>query len=133
MTTLQYVWLVLILPGCLFWIVSFVLVLRLIRATPVLAHVNPPEPEAWPRVSVIIPACNEADTLEAAMRSRLAEDYPNVEFILVDDRSTDETGAIVDRLAAADARIHAIHIGDLPDGWLGKVHALNTATQQATG
>lgn len=88
---------------------------------------------ACPKVSVIIPACNEADTLDAAMASRLADDYPNLEFILIDDRSIDDTGAIVDRIAATDPRVRPLHIDQLPEGWLGKVHALHRGVRLAAG
>ena len=66
------------------------------------------------------------------MSSLLAQDYPNLELILIDDRSTDGTGEIVDRLAA-DPRLVAIHVEELPAGWLGKVNALRVATEAATG
>jgi hypothetical protein len=84
-------------------------------------------------VSVIIPACNEEATIEQALRSRLGEGYPDAEYLVVDDRSTDRTGEIIDRLAAEDPRIVAIHISELPEGWLGKVHALHVAAARATG
>lgn len=119
--------------GCIGWIVQAVLASRAFRATPILSDTSYPAPAAWPRVSLIVPACNESETIEAAARSLLALDYPDLEFILVNDRSTDATGAIIDRLAAADPRVRTIHIRDLPAGWLGKVHALHTATQAATG
>ena len=89
-----------------------------------------PEPNQWPTLCVIIAACNEAGRIEAAARSLLNQDYPKLELVFVDDRSEDETGEIIDRLAAADARLTAIHIDELPDGWLGKVHALHIAMEQ---
>jgi cellulose synthase/poly-beta-1,6-N-acetylglucosamine synthase-like glycosyltransferase len=86
-----------------------------------------------PRLSLIVPACNEEAKLEAAVRSMLKQDYPNLELILINDRSTDGTGAIVDRLAAEFPQIRAIHITELPPGWLGKNHALWAGAQHASG
>ena len=91
-----------------------------------------PPPE-WPAVSVIVPACNEAANIESAVATLIRQDYPNFELILVDDRSTDGTGTIIDRFAASDQRIHALHVQVLPDGWLGKVHALERAVEAAKG
>jgi glycosyltransferase involved in cell wall biosynthesis len=89
-----------------------------------------------PRVSIIIPARNEAPHIEAALRSVLALDYPDYEVFVINDRSTDSTGQIVDRVAAAhlgSPNLHVLHITDLPSGWLGKPHAMWLAAQQATG
>ncbi len=101
------------------------------------ALIEPPEQveprSTWPRVSMIVPACNEADTLEAATRAKLSSDYPNLELVLIDDRSTDGTSEIVDRIAANDPRVRAVHISELPPGWLGKVHALSRGCEGATG
>ncbi len=91
------------------------------------------EREALPALSILVPACNEAATLERAMQSLLALDYPNLEIIAVDDRSTDGTGALLERLAAACPRLRVLHISSLPSGWLGKNHALHVASQEATG
>lgn len=90
-----------------------------------LARAEAPEPSHWPMLSIVVPGCNEADKMEAAARTLLAQDYPNLQIVLVDDRSTDQTGDIVDRLAAEDPRVVAIHVNELPEGWLGKVHALS--------
>lgn len=119
--------------GCLYWLVQWPLIVRVIRRVPNLSDTPADRPGPWPPVSQIVPACNEADTIEAAVQSRLAEGYPDTEIILVDDRSDDGTGAIVDRLAAADARVRPLHIDQLPDGWLGKVHALHCGTAWARG
>lgn len=86
-----------------------------------------------PKVSVIVAARNEARRVEHGLQSVLAQDYPNLEFIVVDDRSTDETGAILDRMARNDPRLHVVHIMELPTGWLGKTHAQHFAGQKATG
>ncbi len=125
-----WVWLAL---GCLAWIASAVLSLRNLLAITVLEDVDHPAPTKWPRLSVIVPACNEVDTLEAASASLRAEDYPELEIWLVDDRSTDGTTALVDRIAALDERVRALHIQELPDGWLGKTHALHVASRHARG
>lgn len=121
------------LLGCALWLLMAWLSLRNLWAVRLFEHVRAPAPQPWPRLSVIVPACNEGATLEAASASLRAQDYPDLEILLVDDRSTDDTGALVDRIAATDPRIRALHVTHLPDGWLGKVHAMHVATQQATG
>ncbi len=91
-----------------------------------------PEPDSWPTVSVVVPARDEGHKIEAGLKSLLASDYPSLEVIALDDRSRDETGAIMDRLAN-DARLNVIHITELPHGWLGKNHALQIGQQRSTG
>ena len=119
--------------GCVYWLWMLVGTIRVGRAVPMLAKAAPPDPGAWPRLSIIIPACNEAAELESALVSVLQQDYPELEIILIDDRSTDGTAAIVDRMAAADPRIVALHVQELPDGWLGKVHAMDLGVRKANG
>ena len=80
--------------------------------------------QALPRVSVVIPARNEARDIEAAVRSHLGQDYPDLEVIVVDDRSTDATPEVLARLAAADARLRVVRGVEPPPGWMGKPHAL---------
>lgn len=90
-------------------------------------------PAAWPRVSLVLAARNEGATLGAAVPTMLALDYPDFEIIAVNDRSEDDTGAVLDRLAAAAPRLRVVHVRELPSDWIGKTHALHTGARQATG
>jgi glycosyltransferase involved in cell wall biosynthesis len=98
-----------------------------------LARLEPFAGNDAPKISVIVAARNEARNIEQALRSVLAQDYRNLEFIVVDDRSTDETGRILDQMTRSDPRLHVVHVTDLPSGWLGKNHALHFGAEQATG
>jgi len=88
---------------------------------------------AFPRVTVVVPARNEERHLAGAMRSILSLDYPDLEIIAIDDRSDDRSGEILDELAAVDSRLRVLHVTELPDGWLGKNHALQCAAEEASG
>ncbi len=125
---LPYAILVALLTFCGFLLALWVWRRQLhVRATP-------PVPEELPMVSIIVPALNEESTVEPAMRSLLALDYPSLEIIAVDDRSTDRTGSILDALAEERPdRLRVIHIDHLPDGWLGKCNALEMAARDARG
>jgi glycosyltransferase involved in cell wall biosynthesis len=106
---------------------------------PKVANIAEPQwnvrlPEA--RVSIIVPARNEAADIEESLTSLLRLDYQDYEVIAVDDRSTDGTGQIMDRLAAipaAQGRLRVIHVDQLPKQWLGKTHAMWSAARRATG
>jgi glycosyltransferase involved in cell wall biosynthesis len=92
-----------------------------------------PPAVSGPFVSIVVAARNEARGIEAAARSLLAIDYPWLEIVAVNDRSADETGAILARLAAGDRRLTAVDVVDLPPGWLGKNHALSIGAAAAAG
>lgn len=96
-----------------------------------------PKPDnSEPRVSIIVPARNEEEHIEPTLLRLLALDYKNYEVIAVNDRSTDRTGAAMDRVAGtpqAQGCLRAIHVASLPAGWMGKPHAMWTAANQASG
>jgi glycosyltransferase involved in cell wall biosynthesis len=120
---------------------------------------NPVAPSGNPRVSIIVPARNEERDIEQSLTQLLALDYDNYEVIAINDRSTDRTGEIMARIAGNQAGhqdhhfvdglragaagqpiaktgrpiLRVIHHRDLPQGWLGKTHAMWTATNAATG
>jgi chlorobactene glucosyltransferase len=87
-----------------------------------------------PLISILVPARNEEHrVLESCIRSILAQDYGRFEVIAVNDRSTDATGAILDRIAQSDDRLHVIEGKELPAGWLGKPYAMQQALNCAGG
>lgn len=89
--------------------------------------------EDGPQLSVIVAARNEEKQIKDSILSQLKQSYENVEWILVNDRSTDTTGKVMDELQQHDSRISVIHIEALPDGWLGKNYALYTGSRHASG
>lgn len=86
-----------------------------------------------PSVSVVVPARDEALGIGEAVRSHLAQDYPDFEVIVVDDRSTDATPTILAGLAAAHPRLRVLSGVEPPPGWLGKPHALHQGAVRAGG
>jgi chlorobactene glucosyltransferase len=88
-------------------------------------------PRGTPRVSVIVPARDEERTIERTVRALLAQTYPDLEVVVVNDRSTDATGAILGSIA--DRRLVVVNGIEPPQGWLGKPHALHLGAGRATG
>jgi glycosyltransferase involved in cell wall biosynthesis len=91
-----------------------------------------------PLVSVIIPARNEAENITACLETIFAQDYPNLEVLVVDDRSTDGTGDVINSLCRRRREegltsCTLIGIEQLPEGWTGKTYALHHVTKQAHG
>jgi chlorobactene glucosyltransferase len=92
-----------------------------------------PPPDEAPLLSVCVPARNEARNISRCVRSLLAQTYPNLEIIVLDDRSTDATPEILHNLAKQDIRLKILSGSDLPPGWAGKPHALTQAAAAARG
>ncbi|MBV5307191.1 MAG: glycosyltransferase [Desulfobulbaceae bacterium] len=86
-----------------------------------------------PRVSIIVPACNEATTIAPALVTLLAQEYEQLEIVVVNDRSTDDTGAVIREIQQRHPRLIVLDLDILPDGWLGKSHALHRGVALATG
>jgi glycosyltransferase involved in cell wall biosynthesis len=84
-------------------------------------------------LSVIIPARDEARALPEALASVLAALPEDGEAIFVDDRSSDETLQIAQRLAETDPRLKVLQVTELPEGWLGKNHALQRGYEESRG
>jgi hypothetical protein len=126
----------------LFWLAAvtaaaFLLVMaELVRGRGKLRHLSAVEPlpqTELPLVSVVVAARDEERNVEEAMGSILAQDLARMELVVVDDRSADRTGEILDRMAAADPRLRVVHVRELPAGWLGKNHALELGAAEAGG
>ena len=119
--------------GCLPWyLVAWGIWLSL-KHVQSLPSISSDGDRSHPRLSVIIAARNEAHTIENALKSVLAQKYPNLEIILVNDRSTDGTDEIFAKLAEKDPRVSIHHVEELPPEWLGKVHALHQGFFRSTG
>lgn len=112
------------------WVAPFAGLFRLANLRPDLA--DAPMASGVP-VSVVIPARNESVTIETVVRSVLASSYRPFELLVVDDRSTDDTAARVERLAAEDSRVRLIRGEPLPPGWYGKPWACLQGYRAAAG
>jgi glycosyltransferase involved in cell wall biosynthesis len=86
-----------------------------------------------PRISLLFAARDEEEKLPGALATLAQIDYPGLEIIGVDDRSEDATGRMLDEFAASHPRFRAIHVKELPAGWLGKPHALQQAFEASSG
>ncbi len=99
---------------------------------PWVKEFAPADDAACQSISLIFAARDEEEKLPSALATLAALDYPHLEIIAVDDRSLDATGRILDEFAAAHQRFRAVHISELPNGWLGKPHALQRAYEAST-
>jgi len=129
------------IAGC---ILAFVWLSRVLDAAlgmPKVADISDPLwdmrlPNGTPSVSIIVPARNEEDHVEESLTRLLQLDYGNYEVIAINDRSVDNTGEIMNRIAVlpeAQGRLRVIHITDLPSGWMGKVHAMWSGGNESSG
>lgn len=121
------------------WLVALAWLSRTLaaaRGLPRIPNLTLPQydltPTDNPSITVIVPARNEAANVAACLTSLLQQDYPNLQIIAINDRSTDATGVIMDALAAQrPTRLRVLHVTQLPTGWLGKTHAMALAARDA--
>lgn len=117
-----------------FWVLSLMAAVRARRGGPqVKATPKAPLPSPAPRMSVVVPARNEEHDIEACVTSLCAQDYPDLEIIVVDDGSTDATAAILARVAAANPRLRVLQATPPKEGWKGKTNAVQQGVAVATG
>lgn len=114
----------------LLWLAGGIQLALARRTIPGLADVDPLPDASLPSLTIVAAARDEAERVEGATRSLLAQDYPGAGVTVVDDRSVDGTGAILDRLSAENPRLRVIHEQSLPEGWIGKCHALARAAAE---
>ena len=105
--------------------------IRGVRKMKFLEDVSPLISSNPPLVSVIIPARNEKRHIESALLSVLGQKYPKLEVVVIDDRSSDGTGEILDRIASLNPLLRVFHLQELPYGWLGKNYALSHGASKA--
>lgn len=121
------------------WLAYFILgflVLRLLVAFTNLftrQWLQPGRPEGTALVSVLIPARNEERNIGKLLESLGRQDYPQLEILVYDDLSTDQTTSLVESCALKDSRIRLLHGKGLPRGWLGKNHACHQLAREAKG
>jgi chlorobactene glucosyltransferase len=130
------IWAVLLLGVACIWASRHVAISQARREQePLRADSFSGPPADPPLVSVLIAAKDEEANIEGAVRSMLDQDYPNFELIVINDRSTDRTGQILESIRAEqpDSRLRVVHIQQLRDGWFGKNNAMREGIEQAKG
>jgi len=126
-------WLVLLGLIALFWSTYGLKVAHDALRLPWLKDCSPAADADCPRISVLFAARDEEKKLPGALATLVAVDYPNLEIVAVDDRSSDATAKILDEFAANHPQLRVVHVRELPAGWLGKPHALQQAYEASSG
>lgn len=100
---------------------------------PWLKNYRPASAAECPTVSLLFAARDEEEKLAAALETLRQIDYPSLEIVAVNDRSSDGTAEIFRAAQDRDPRLKIVTVEELPDGWLGKPHALQRAYEASTG
>ncbi len=134
-SALFWMWMVLAAGLALVWIGRLFVVRAVASRRAVLgsrSYDGAPNPA--PKVSVVVAAKDEEANIEACVSTLLDQDYPNYELIVVDDRSADETPAILRRLEdEAPGRLRVVTVTRMREGWFGKNNAMREGVAVSTG
>ncbi|MCZ6697307.1 MAG: glycosyltransferase, partial [Planctomycetota bacterium] len=132
-----------ILPWTWFSVLSVVSIVWLIRHyhITIAQRLRPPihsgmyrDPAGrLPSITGLVAAKDEESNIESCLQSLTSQDYSDLQIIAINDRSEDETGRIIDRLAGADDRLTAVHVDRLRQGWFGKNNAMREGVERAGG
>ncbi len=118
------------------WFIFFFTILQMLIAFVNLISrprlMNLPSPSEG-LVSVLIPVRNEEHTIHNVLNDLIHQEYKNIEILVFDDESEDDSAAIINEIIRHDSRIRLISSTGLPNGWLGKMHACHVLSQQAKG
>lgn len=124
---------ILLWAGAIIWLILLIQGVLNAILVPDLGNARAPEPTRWPLVSYLVPARNEEAGIRRALSSFCKQDYPAFEVVVVNDRSTDRTGPILDELRREFANLTVVDGVDPPTGWLGKPNALQEGLRHARG
>jgi chlorobactene glucosyltransferase len=119
---------IIVVAGLCLFLINLLLNLKMLRRPT-----GTTTPDPAPLISVLIPARDEEENIEACLTTLQQQDYPNFEVLVLDDNSTDKTAELVDKVARNDTRIRLIRGGKLPPGWAGKPFACYQLARNAVG
>jgi chlorobactene glucosyltransferase len=115
------------------WVLAPIVAIVRARRSRALDKERAEPPHDAPLVSIVIPARNEARNIAPCVESALASSYPRLEIVVVDDHSTDDTGAIAGTIATRDPRVRVVVPPPLPDDWFGKQWACAAGASSTRG
>jgi len=118
------------LSACLLILITNFMVLHKLGSAPGKAFLDS---DSTPLTSILVPARNEEVSIRECVVSLLEQDYPNIEIIVLNDHSTDNTAKILSELASTTSKLKIIEGEDLPPGWLGKNWACHQLSELSRG